>query len=54
MVSESHDYYNLPFSNFSCKGNILMVHISFYMKPINQEPLHMYDIKAISCTLPHK
>ena len=24
-----------------------MVHISFYTKPINQDPLHMYEIKSI-------
>ena len=47
MVSEVHDYYNLPFSTFACQGNTLIFHISFYIKPINQEPLHMYDIKAI-------
>ena len=27
--------------------NTLVVHISFYIKPINQEPLLMYDIKTI-------
>ena len=42
-----HDYYNLPFSTFACQGNTLMVHISFYIKPINQESLHMYEIKSI-------
>ena len=47
VVSEVHDYYNLPFSTFACKDNCtLIVHISFYIKPINQEPLLMYDIKA--------
>ena len=39
IVSEVHDYYNLPFTTFAC--------VSFYIKPINQEPLLMYDIKAI-------
>ena len=47
VVSEVHDYYNLPFTTFACKDNTLIVHISFYIKPINQEPLHMYDIKTI-------
>ena len=47
VVSEVHDYYNLPFSTFPCKDNTLIVHISFYIKPINQEPLLMYDIKSI-------
>ena len=42
-----HDHYNLPFTTFACKDNTLIVHISFYIKPINQEPLHMYDIKTI-------
>ena len=47
VVSEVHDYYNLPFSTFACQDNTLIVYISFYIKPINQETLHMYDIKAI-------
>ena len=47
VVSRVHDYYNLPFSTFACQGNTLMVHISFYIKLINQEPLHMYEIKSI-------
>ena len=47
VVSEVDDYYNLPFPTFACKNNTLIVHISFYIKPINQEPLHMYDIKTI-------
>ena len=41
VVSEVHDYFNLPFSTFACQDNTLIVHISFYIKPINQEPLHM-------------
>ena len=48
VVSRVHDYYNLPFSTFACQGNTLMVHISFYIKLINQEPLHMYEIKSIA------
>ena len=47
VVSKVHDYYNLPFSTFACQGNTLMVHISFYSKPINLESLHMYEIKII-------
>ena len=34
IVSEVHDYYNLPFSTFACKDNTLIIHISFYIKPI--------------------
>ena len=44
IVSEVHDYYNLPFSTFACKHNTLIIHISFYIKLINQESLYMYDI----------
>ena len=29
IVSEVHDYYNLPFSTFPCKDNTLIIHISF-------------------------
>ena len=31
VVSEVHDYYNLPFSTFACQGNTIMIHISFYI-----------------------
>ena len=47
IVSEVHDYYNLPFSTFACKDNTLIIHISFYIKPINQDLLYMYDITTI-------
>ena len=47
IVSEVYDYYNLPFSMFVCKDNTLIIHISFYIKPINQESLYMYDITTI-------
>ena len=47
VVSEVHDYYNLPFSTFACKDNTLIIYISFYIKPINQELLYMYEITNI-------
>ena len=47
IVSEVHDYYNLPFSTFACKDNTLIIHITFYIKPINQESLYMYDVTTI-------
>ena len=47
IVSEVHANYNLPFSTFACKNNTLIIHISFYIKPINQESLYMYDITTI-------
>ena len=46
-VSEVHDYYNLPFSTYAGKDNTLIIHISFYIKPINQESLYVYDITTI-------
>ena len=47
IVSEVHDYYNLPFSTFTCKDNTLIIHIAFYIKLINQELFFMYDITTI-------
>ena len=47
VVSQVHDYYNLPISTFACKDNTLVIHISFYIKPKNQEPLFLYDIRTI-------
>ena len=48
VVSQVHDFYNLPISTFACKDNTLVIHISFYIKPKNQEPLFLYDIKTIA------
>ena len=47
VVSQVHDYYNLPISTFACKDKTLVIHISFYIKPKNQEPLFWYDIRMI-------
>ena len=47
VVSQVHDYYNLPISTFACKDKTLVIHISFYIKPKNQEPLFLYDIRTI-------
>ena len=47
IVSEVHDYYNLPFSTFACKDNTLIFHVSFYIKPTKQESLYMYDTTTI-------
>ena len=47
VVSQVHDYYNLPISTFACKDKTLVIHISFYIKPRNQEPLFLYDIRTI-------
>ena len=47
VVSQVHDYYNLPISTFACKDKTLVIHISFYIKPRNQEPLFLYDIRMI-------
>ena len=47
VVSEVHDYYNLPISTFACKDKTLVIHISFYIKPKDQKPFYMYDIKTI-------
>ena len=33
VVSQVHDYYNLPISTFACKDKTLVIHISFYIKP---------------------
>ena len=47
VVSQVHDYYNLPISTFACKDKTLVIHISFFIKPRNQEPLFLYDIRTI-------
>ena len=47
VVSQVHNYYNLPISTSACKDRTLVIHISFYIKPRNQEPLFLYDIRTI-------
>ena len=47
VVSQVPDYYNLPISTFACKDKTLVIHISFYIRPKNQEPLFLYDIRTI-------
>ena len=47
VVSQVHDYYTLPISTFACKDKTLVIHIPFYIKPKNQEPLFLYDIRTI-------
>ena len=47
LFHRCHDYYNLPISTFACKDRTLVIHISFYIKPKNQEPLFLYDIRTI-------
>ena len=46
VVSQVHAFYNLPISTFACKDKTLVIHISFYIKPSNQEPLFLYDIRT--------
>ena len=47
VVSHVHDYYNLPISTFACKEKTLVIHISFYIKPKNQESFFLYNIRMI-------
>ena len=47
IVSQVHDYYNLPISTFAWKDRTLVIHISFYIKLRNQEPLFLYGFRTI-------
>ena len=48
VVSQVHDYFNLPVSTFTMsKIGLCVIHTSFYIKPKNQEPLFLYDIRTI-------
>ena len=35
------------YQTFACKDRTLVIHISFYIKPKDQEPLFLYDIRTI-------
>ena len=47
VITEGHDYYNLPVSSFDYVDGILGVFVPLFIKPNLQEPMYVYNVKTI-------
>ena len=47
VITEVHDYYNLPVSSFDYVDGILGVFVPLFIKPNLQEPMYVYNVRTI-------
>ena len=47
VITEVHDYYNLPVSSFNYVYGILGVFVPLFIRPNLQEPMYVYNVKTI-------
>ena len=47
VITEIHDYYNLPVSSFDYVDGILGVFVPLFIRPNLQEPMYVYNVKTI-------
>ena len=47
VITEVHDYYNLPVSSFDYVDGILGVFVPLFVRPNLQEPMYVYNVKTI-------
>ena len=47
MITEVHDYYNLPVSSFDYVDGLLGVFIPLFIKQRLQEPMFVYNVRTI-------
>ena len=47
VITEVHDYYNIPVSPFDCVDGILGVFVPLFIRPNLQEPMYVYNVKTI-------
>ena len=47
VITEVHDYYNLPVSSFDYVDGILGVFVPLFIRPNLQEPMYIYNVKTI-------
>ena len=47
VITEVHDYYNLPVSSFKYVDGILGVFVPLFIRPNLQEPMCVYNVKTI-------
>ena len=47
VITEVHDYYNIPVSSFDYVDGILRVFVPLFIRPNLQEPMYVYNVKTI-------
>ena len=47
VITEDHDYYNLPVSAFDYVDGILGVFVPLFIRPNLQEPMYVYNVRTI-------
>ena len=47
VITEVHDYYNLPVSSFDYVDGLLGVFVPLFIRPRLQEPMFVYNVKTI-------
>ena len=47
VITEVHDYYNLPVSSFDYTDGLLGVFVPLFIKPRLQEPMFLYNVRTI-------
>ena len=47
VITEVHDYYNIPFSSFDYMDGILVVFVPLFIRPSLQEPMYIYNVRTI-------
>ena len=47
VITEVHDFYNIPVSSFDYVDGILGVFVPLFIRPNLQEPMYVYNVKTI-------
>ena len=47
VITEVHDYYNIPVSSFDYMDGILEVFVPLFIRPSLQEPMYIYNVRTI-------
>ena len=47
VITEFHDYYNIPVSSFDYMDGILAVFVPLFLRPSLQEPMYIYNVRTI-------
>ena len=47
VITEVHDYYNIPFSSFDYVDGILGVFVPLFIRPNLQEPMYVSNVKTV-------
>ena len=47
VITEVHDYYNIPLSSFDYMDGLLGVFVPLFIRPSLQEPMYIYNVRTI-------